>query len=117
IVRYSDQERGNYQYVVLEIDPDLAGVDRDLLVNLLRAEGVLARRYFFPGCHQMEPYRSEQPDAAQFLPETERLTMRVLQLPTGTAVSEPQVRLVCDLIRFALNLAPQVRQVVGTGTP
>jgi dTDP-4-amino-4,6-dideoxygalactose transaminase len=117
IVRYSEQERGNFQYVVLEIDPDRAGLDRDLLVKLLRAEGVLARRYFFPGCHQMEPYRSEQPDAAQALPETERLTMRVLQLPTGTAVSERQVRLVCDLIRFALNFAPQIRQVVGAGTP
>ncbi len=41
------------------------------LVRVLHAENVLARRYFYPGCHEMEPYRSYFPHAGLVLPETE----------------------------------------------
>src|SRR6185369_16835713 len=55
---YDDNERSNYQYVVLEIDESKTGVTRDELLQILHAENVLARRYFYPGCHKMEPYKS-----------------------------------------------------------
>ena len=51
-------ERTNYQYIVLEVDELETGLTRDELVQVLIAENVLARRYFYPGCHRMEPYRS-----------------------------------------------------------
>jgi dTDP-4-amino-4,6-dideoxygalactose transaminase len=94
-------ERRNFQYVVLEIDEAEAGIGRDALVTLLTAENVLARRYFWPGCHRMEPYRSLFPRAGQLLPETERVARRVVVLPTGTSVSTDDIDRVCALIRFA----------------
>ena len=42
----------------MEVDAKDLGMDRDLLMKILHAENILARRYFYPGCHQMQPYRS-----------------------------------------------------------
>ena len=83
LIAYDEAERCNYQYVIVEVDEATAGISRDDLVRVLHAENVLARRYFYPGCHQMEPYRSYFPHAGLLLPETERLTQRVMSLPTG----------------------------------
>ena len=68
----------------MEIDESLTGISRDEIVMALHAENVLARRYFYPGCHRAEPYRSDYPDAGNHLPLTEQLTQRVMTLPTGT---------------------------------
>ena len=86
LIAYDDAELCNWQYVVLEVD-ESAALTRDELHAVLWAENVLARRYFFPGCHRMEPYRSLFPDVAERLPQTERLVQRVLALPTGTSMT------------------------------
>jgi dTDP-4-amino-4,6-dideoxygalactose transaminase len=98
----SKDETRNFQYVIAEIDEDEAGMSRDLLVEILTRENVLARRYFWPGCHRMEPYRSLFPDAGRLLPQTERVAARVIVLPTGTSVSADDIDRVCELIRFAI---------------
>src|SRR5579872_5774228 len=77
LMPYDENERANYQYLVCELDEDAAGLTRDQLVALLSAENVLTRRYFFPGCHRMEPYRSYFPHAGLVLPETEDLCRQV----------------------------------------
>ncbi|HEX6182901.1 MAG TPA: aminotransferase class I/II-fold pyridoxal phosphate-dependent enzyme [Pyrinomonadaceae bacterium] len=107
---YDDAERCNYQYVVLEVDEEEAGLSRDELQQVLWAENVLARRYFYPGCHRVEPYRSYFPHAGLLLPETERLTRRVLALPTGTAVGADDVEKVCRVITQALAEGGRVRE-------
>ena len=60
---HNEMEKSNYQYVVVEIDPAITQVTRDQFVDLLSAENIMARRYFYPGCHRMEPYRSYFPNA------------------------------------------------------
>ena len=54
---FDPQETSNFQYLVIEVDSRAAGLSRDELATVLAAENVLARRYFFPGCHRMEAYR------------------------------------------------------------
>ena len=63
MLAYDEAEKNNYQYIVFEVDERRFGLGRDEIVSTLRAEGVLARRYFYPGCHRMEPYRSLFPHA------------------------------------------------------
>ena len=109
---YDEAERNNFQYIILEIDEAQAGVSRDMLVAMLHAENVLARRYFYPGCHQMEPYRSYYPHARLLLPETERLTQRVMSLPTGTAVDETHIAEICQLIRLVVE-TPHARDLLA----
>jgi dTDP-4-amino-4,6-dideoxygalactose transaminase len=103
MMTYDERERQNYQYIMLEIEEETTHISRDQLVDILHAENVLARRYFYPGCHQMEPYRSYFPHAGLLLPETERLTRRVLSLPTGTAVQTPDIETICQIIQVAVR--------------
>jgi dTDP-4-amino-4,6-dideoxygalactose transaminase len=110
LLKYDESERGNYQYVVAEIDMERAGITRDELVKVLHADHVLARRYFYPGCHRMEPYRSLFPHAGLMLPETERVASRVLVLPTGTAIGEEEVRTIGRLIRLAVGGAKDLKR-------
>lgn len=105
VVTYDEHERNNYQYVVLEIDEELAGIHRDEIVELLNAENVLARRYFYPGCHRMEPYRSSSRAAGFRLPQTELVAGRLLTLPSGAAVSADDVMRITDTIRFIIREA------------
>ena len=77
---------------------------------MLCAENVFARRYFFPGCHRMEPYRSTLPSAHLRLPGTERLSARVLSLPTGTAIDPETVDLICEIVRFASSRAAEITE-------
>lgn len=109
IVEYEERDTPNYQYIVLEIDEQEAGLSRDDLVAVLQAEKVLARRYFYPGCHRMEPYRSLHPGAGAGLPETEALCRRIVILPTGTAVGANEIQTICDIVRLALRNAPDCR--------
>lgn len=101
VIRYEPEEKNNYQYVVIEVDPDVCPRNRDEIVEALHAENVIARKYFWPGCHRMEPYRTMQPDTWKRLPETERVAARVIVLPTGQTVDEATVRRVCGIIRKA----------------
>jgi dTDP-4-amino-4,6-dideoxygalactose transaminase len=113
LVEYDPHENNNYQYIVVEVDEQIAGISRDLLVKILHAENILARRYFYPGVHQMEPYRSYFPNAGLLLTETEKLTQKVFQLPTGTAVNEDEIHLICQIIRFSVENAGLIIEKLG----
>ena len=113
LVEYDEGEACNYQYVVAEVDEAGTGISRDLLVQVLHAENVMARRYFHPGCHRMEPYRSYFPHAGLLLPETEKLCKRVLVLPTGTAVGEVEIRTVCGILATAVANGEELTRLLG----
>lgn len=115
MIEYDPDEKNNYQYIILEIDEAITHISRDLLVRVLHAENVLARRYFYPGCHQMEPYRSYFPHAGLLLPHTERLTQRVMSLPTGTAVTEEDIRCIGQIIRLAIENGEYLSKNVDPG--
>lgn len=113
VIRYDRSERNNYQYIVVEVDPALAPLNRDELVEVLHAENILARKYFWPGCHRMEPYTSRQPNAALLLPETERIAASILLLPTGQTVNAETVQVICRIIETAFANARAVRAVLA----
>jgi dTDP-4-amino-4,6-dideoxygalactose transaminase len=116
VLAYDAAERSNYQYVIVEVDSAALGFTRDGLLEVLHAENVLARRYFYPGCHRMEPYRSSFPRAGRLLPVTERLARRVLALPTGTAVGPEEIHTICRIIRSAAAHARVIRERLDGGS-
>jgi dTDP-4-amino-4,6-dideoxygalactose transaminase len=115
LLLYDETQKCNYQYVVLEIDEAITRVSRDQLVGILHAENVLARRYFYPGCHRMEPYRSYFPHASLLLPETERLVSSVLQLCTGTAVRKREIAQICQILELVAENGAEVKRRMGRG--
>jgi dTDP-4-amino-4,6-dideoxygalactose transaminase len=96
---YDHLEKINWQYIVLEIDEPQFGASRDQVFQHLRDRNIIARRYFYPGCHQMEPYQSLFGDLSSRLPKTEFLCERVLCLPTGSSVGLDDVDEICQLIK------------------
>ena len=101
LLAYDEAERNNFQYIVLDIDAD-SPVSRDDLVEALHAENVLARRYFWPGCHNMEPYRSYYPHAGLVLENTRRVSEGVVVLPTGAAIGVEDIEAITSVIRTLL---------------
>jgi dTDP-4-amino-4,6-dideoxygalactose transaminase len=91
--------RSNWQYVILEVGADSAST-RDQMVQALRADGVLARRYFWPACHRMEPYVGRSRHLPHPLPHTDAVAARVIALPAGPSLSERDVETVCAIIRI-----------------
>lgn len=103
VMPYDESERCNYQYVVVEVEETKAGISRDELVDRLHSNGIIARRYFYPSCHRMEPYATLFPDAGRNLPVTQSLSNRLLCLPTGSAVTPEDVKRICSLVSGFLN--------------
>lgn len=98
LLEYPTDEINSHQYVVAEVTQDCAA-SRDRIVEVLHAENCIARRYFYPGVHRMEPYASLQPMSHRWLHNTEALTERVLILPSGTAISPEVAERVAQLIK------------------
>jgi dTDP-4-amino-4,6-dideoxygalactose transaminase len=108
LIAYDEKERNNFQYIILEIDEQLTRISRDDIIRVLHAENILSRRYFYPGCHRMEPYHSFFPHAGLLLPHTERLASRVLTVPTGTAVGKKEVGPICQLLKFCVEYGGEI---------
>ncbi|MEZ6020897.1 MAG: DegT/DnrJ/EryC1/StrS family aminotransferase [Planctomycetota bacterium] len=115
VFEHGEREHHNFHYVVIEVEESEAGLTRDELVRVLEADNVLARRYFFPGVHRMQPYSALQPQAWRVLPETERLCGRVMTVPTGTAVQRADIQRMCGLIRRAVSQSERVRARLAQG--
>ena len=90
LIEYNESEKCNWHYVAVEVT-DGYPLTRNELIEKMQANDVLARRYFWPGCHKMEPYRSLQPNAGLQLPVTEEVAERLVTLPTGMAIGEQHI--------------------------
>lgn len=117
LLQYEKKNSPNYQYVVVEVDAPELGLTRDQLSSVLRAENVLARRYFYPGVHRMEPYRSDFPEAKLHLRQTEAVAARVLVLPTGTGVTSEEIAKVCGIIRLAVEQSREISEALAKPPP
>lgn len=113
LLKTPEGERGNHHYVVVMVDSEEAGLTRDELVQVLEKENVLARRYFHPGVHRMEPYRSDQPMAGLVLPVTDELSRTVMTLPTGQAVDTEAISRISAIVKTALANPKSVRECMA----
>ena len=102
LLSFDPAERNNFQYVVVEVEKNSL-VSRDSLVDALHAENVLARKYFWPGCHVMHPYKELYPHADQHLVNTSTVADRVMVLPTGTSINEETIVTVTEVMRLLIE--------------
>ena len=106
LIAYDEAETPNYHYAVIEIESP-ATVSRDEMVAALHAENILARKYFWPGCHRMKPYRDLYPHAALLLPNTIEVASRVVVLPTGVTLSAEEIDTVASIVAMLANSGRQ----------
>ena len=100
LLSFDTTSKNNFQYVVLEVTEGGA-VRRDAILAALHAENVLARKYFWPGCHRMKPYRDLFPNAGVMLEHTQDVADRVIVLPTGPTLPEGAPDLIATVVRHA----------------
>jgi dTDP-4-amino-4,6-dideoxygalactose transaminase len=98
LVEFGDDFSSNYHYVIVEVDERKSKIGRDLIHGILWAENILARRYFYPGCHRMIPYK--EAFGARQLPVTDHLTNSLLSLPSGGELRPAAIVEVCRMLKF-----------------
>lgn len=87
-------EVNNYQYIVIEVDDEVFGLSRDILVGVLKSENILCRKHFYPGVHNWPQYKLE----SLLLENTDALCKKIMQLPNGQAASVNDVNKICQTI-------------------
>lgn len=115
-LEYDARHRNNHHYMMITVEERTAGLNRDLLLDVLRAENILAQPYFPQAMHQLEPYTSE---SAVPLPHAEALCGQLLALPTGPGVSAADVEVISDVVRAAVahgSEAAALRRAEPAGT-
>lgn len=105
IIDFDSRAKSNFQYIVIEVGPEFP-VKRDTLLAALHAENILARKYFWPGCHRMPIYR-DLACTSQPLSCTEAVSDRVIVLPTGSTLPPGAVEVVANVMKV---LARQGRE-------
>lgn len=98
VLDYDPAERNSHHYVVIEVG-EACPVPRDDIIAALHAENILARKYFWPGSHRMQPYRDLFPHAGLLLPHSEAVASRVIVLPNGMALPTTAVATIADVLR------------------
>lgn len=102
LIQYDRNESNSHHYIVLELQ-DSCHVSRDKIITALHAENILARKYFWPGCHAMDPYRRLFPHAGMVLPHTASVSNKVIVLPNGIALLQKDIETIGRLLRTILK--------------
>ena len=95
---YNEGE-SNYHYIVTTIDESKLGVTRDELWQYLKENSIIARRYFYPGCHHMEPYNTLYKGYDEKLLVTNELCKKVLVLPNSIGIGKEEIEKICSVFK------------------
>jgi dTDP-4-amino-4,6-dideoxygalactose transaminase len=96
----------SYQYFVIRIDAKKFGATRDFVYEKLKEFNVFSRRYFYPLCSNMVPFKelpSADPDR---LPTANRVAQEVLCLPFYSELSEESADQISAIIRSCAGRRP-----------
>lgn len=95
-------KRANYAYFPVRIT-EQAPHDRDGVLERLRAEGIVPRRYFHPLIPEFQYYRSNASADPRRYPVAERMGKEVLCLPIYPELAEEQVGRIIRAMRSILS--------------
>lgn len=90
----------NHAYFPILVESDFP-LSRDGLYNLMREQGVLVRRYFYPLISDFCMYNNLPSAAPENLPEASAVAAKILCLPIYPGLSREDVAFIADLIANA----------------
>ena len=97
-----DGVTNSLQYLVLRVNADQAGCNRDTLHERLKRYNIITRKYFHPLCSDYDCYRHLPTARPQHLPNAYRVVSEVLVLPLFGALTADDVHRICDAISYSL---------------
>jgi dTDP-4-amino-4,6-dideoxygalactose transaminase len=104
------EDAPSWKDFTIVIDRDRFGLDRDLLVKTLRADGVDTRCYFHPPVHRQRAYADAPPVD---LPSTDAVAECVISLPIYPGLSDADIEQVCAVIAEAHQQADRIKSAVA----
>jgi dTDP-4-amino-4,6-dideoxygalactose transaminase len=93
----------NYAYFPVLVDETLFGKTRDQVFDALAADGVFARKYFYPAVNE-QPYYSKRYQgrlAKEDTPVASYVAERIMTLPLYAGLKTADVDRICDIITLA----------------
>lgn len=96
-IRPADGILPNYAYLPVLFDPDAFGATRDDVFDTLAAEGIGARKYFFPLVTDFACYRNVY--SSEATPVAKKAAERVLTLPMYADLALEDVDRICSIVR------------------
>jgi dTDP-4-amino-4,6-dideoxygalactose transaminase len=105
ITRPADGIDYNYPYFVITIDERLFGASRDALYDDLKAHNIIARKYFYPLCSNLQCYMDLPSSVKSRLPVANKVAGSVLALPLYGELSLEEAAYICMIIREAASLS------------
>lgn len=97
LMTYDVAERRNFAYFPIFVTQDFP-LSRDSLYEKLKANGVYARRYFYPLIPDFEAYRTQKGELIAELPNARRASQQVLCLPLYPDLDQPDLDAIIELI-------------------
>jgi dTDP-4-amino-4,6-dideoxygalactose transaminase len=96
LLEFDEAEKTSYKTIVVELTADWP-LGREKTLEILHAEGALARPYYHPPLHQKT---MSYPHVEADLPLTDQLADAYLLLPCGHFVTDAHIDSVCGLLGF-----------------
>jgi dTDP-4-amino-4,6-dideoxygalactose transaminase len=93
-----DQTDVKPNYAYLPVVFDGYKYDRNQVFEMLKAEGIVARKYFYPLTNDLDCYRDLPTAGANKTPVAQFLADRVLTLPLYADLSPEDIDRICDII-------------------
>jgi dTDP-4-amino-4,6-dideoxygalactose transaminase len=106
LIEFGDTFSSNYHYIIVQVDEGKTAIGRDMLHRVLWSENILARRYFYPGCHHMTPYKDTM--GRRELPVTDHLASSLLSLPSGGDLRPAAIVELCRMLKFIVANAADI---------
>ena len=95
VLPITDKIRQNYAYYPVLVEKEVFGIDRDALCEKLAAEGISARKYFYPLVSENREFES---DLIASTPKAFYYSRNVMCLPLYAHLSVEDVDRICDII-------------------
>jgi Predicted pyridoxal phosphate-dependent enzyme apparently involved in regulation of cell wall biogenesis len=90
----------NYPYFVITVDKEEYGLSRDTLCEVLTANNVFPRKYFYPLCSNLQCYsRLPSADICK-LPVANKISASVLALPLYGGLTKDEVAFISNIIHL-----------------
>lgn len=86
----------NYAYLPVVVEPEAFGATRDDIFDGLAANGIGARKYFYPLTSDFECYRSVLPHGDT--PVADRVARQVITLPLYAGLTAEDVGKICEIV-------------------
>jgi dTDP-4-amino-4,6-dideoxygalactose transaminase len=110
LLEFDESQSTSYKNIIVELTGRWP-LTRAETLDLLHAEGALARPYYAPPLHRKS---MSYPHVPAVLPETDRLAELFMLLPCGHFVSEADIEQVCGVLAFIEENAGAIRNRRGS---